>query len=67
MPPLLPLWMDAPCSPHQKAAHPPDMSATEGANGSKVHIAVDTLVHLLALKVTPTNEQERAQVGELAE
>jgi hypothetical protein len=34
--------------------------------GSKVHIAVDTLGHLLALKVTPANEQERAQVGALA-
>src|SRR5471032_3597240 len=35
--------------------------------GSKVHIAVDTLGHLLALKVTPANEQERAQVEDLAE
>lgn len=35
--------------------------------GSKVHIAVDTLGHLLALKITAANEQERAQVGELAE
>lgn len=34
--------------------------------GSKVHIAVDTLGHLLALYVTPANEQERAQVAELA-
>ena len=34
--------------------------------GSKVHIAVDTLGHLLALHVTPANEQDRAQVGELA-
>ena len=34
--------------------------------GSKVHIAVDTLGHLLALQVTPANEQERAQVAELA-
>ena len=34
--------------------------------GSKVHIAVDTLGHLLALLVTPANEQERAQVGQLA-
>ncbi len=33
--------------------------------GSKVHIAVDTLGHLLALKVTAANEQERAQVAEL--
>jgi len=35
--------------------------------GSKVHLAVDTLGHLLALVVTPANEQERAQVGALAE
>jgi transposase len=35
--------------------------------GSKVHIAVDTLGHLLALKVTAANEQERAQVGDLVE
>ena len=34
--------------------------------GSKVHLAVDTLGHLLALHVTPANEQERAQVTELA-
>ena len=34
--------------------------------GSKVHIAVDTLGYLLTLKVTPANEQERAQVKELA-
>lgn len=35
--------------------------------GSKVHLAVDTLGHLLALFVTPANEQERAQVSKLAE
>jgi transposase len=34
--------------------------------GSKVHIAVDTLGQLLAVHVTPANEQERAQVAELA-
>lgn len=34
--------------------------------GSKVHIAVDTLGHLLALKVTPANEQDRAQVATLS-
>lgn len=34
--------------------------------GSKVHAAVDTLGHLLALFVSPANEQERAWVGELA-
>src|SRR5688500_557835 len=35
--------------------------------GSKTHIAVDTLGHLLALIVTPADEQDRAQVAELAE
>ena len=34
--------------------------------GSKVHVAVDTLGHLLALKVTAADEQERAQVAEVA-
>jgi transposase len=31
--------------------------------GSKVHMAVDTLGHLLALHVTPAHEQERDQVA----
>lgn len=35
--------------------------------GSKVHAAVDTLGHLLALKVTAANEQDRAQVADLAQ
>lgn len=35
--------------------------------GSKIHMAVDTLGHLLALLVTPANEQERAQVAALAQ
>jgi transposase len=34
--------------------------------GRKVHLAVDTLGHLLATVITPANEQERAQVAELA-
>ena len=35
--------------------------------GSKVHLAVDTLGQLLAILVTPASEQDRAQVGALAE
>ena len=35
--------------------------------GSKVHAAVDTLGHLLALRVTPANAQDRDQVDILAE
>lgn len=47
-----------------------DRAAYDGAKrrkGSKTHMAVDTLGHLLALHVTPANEQDRAQVGELAQ
>ena len=51
----------------------PESGARAGYDGdkrrkeSKVHIAVDTLGHLLALKITPANEQDRAQVGLQAE
>lgn len=41
----------------------------EGAKrrkGSKIHAAVDALGNLLALHVTPANEQDRVQVEELA-
>jgi transposase len=34
--------------------------------GSKVHVAVDTLGHLLSLHVTAANEQDRQRVGKLA-
>jgi hypothetical protein len=50
----------------------PESGARAGFDGAKkkerhnVHIAVDTLGHLLALHVTPANEQDRAQVDELA-
>ncbi len=45
-------------------------AADDGAKrrrGSKTHIAVDRLGNLLALLVTPADEQDRALVGELAE
>jgi transposase len=35
--------------------------------GSKLHMAVDTLGHLLALHVTPANADDRAEVGRLAQ
>lgn len=34
--------------------------------GTKIHVAVDTLGHLLALIVTPANAQDRDQVAQLA-
>lgn len=45
-------------------------AAYDGAKrkkGSKTHMAVDTLGHLLALHVTPANDQDRDQVEQLAE
>lgn len=47
-----------------------ERAAYDGAKrrkGSKTHLAVDTLGHLLALHVTPANEQDRTQVGELVQ
>lgn len=35
--------------------------------GSKLHMAVDTLGHLLALHVTPANVDDRAEIGRLAD
>ncbi len=39
----------------------------KGKKGSKVHAAVDTLGHLLALRVSPANEDDREQVQKLCE
>ena len=50
----------------------PESEARAGYDGarrkkdSKVHAAVDTLGHLLTLRVTPADEQDRTQVDELA-
>jgi len=39
---------------------------TKRRKGNKVHLAVDTLGHLLALHVTSADQQDRTQVAELA-
>ena len=39
----------------------------KGKKGSKVHAAVDTLGHLLALSVSPANEDDREEVKKLSE
>jgi hypothetical protein len=46
-----------------------DRASHDGAKkkmGSEIHAVVDTLGNLLALETAPTNEQERAQVSDLA-
>ncbi len=42
------------------------MTTASAKRAALVHIAVDTLGHLLGLVVTPANEQDQAQVQELA-
>jgi len=39
----------------------------KGKKGSQVHAAVDTLGHLLALRVSPANEDDREEVRKLSE
>jgi len=54
----------------QSTAESSSRAGYDGAKrrkGNKVHLAVDTLGHLLALCVTAADEQDRAQVAELAQ
>jgi transposase len=47
-----------------------DRAGYDGAKrkkGSKIHVAVDTLGHLLTLHVTPADEQDRAQMKQIAQ
>jgi transposase len=50
-----------------ESGHRAGYDGAKRKRGSKVRAAVDTLGHLLALRVTPATEQDRAQVGALAE
>jgi len=49
-----------------ESGHRAGYDGAKRRKGSKVHLAVDTLGHLLVLHITPANEQNRAQMGELA-
>jgi transposase len=49
-----------------ESGHRSGYDGAKRKKGSKVHAAVDTLGHLLALLVTPANEQDREQVEVLA-
>lgn len=44
-----------------------DYDGYKRRRGSKVHMAVDTLRHVIAMTVTPADEQERAQFKDLCE
>lgn len=49
-----------------ESGHRAGYDGAKRKRGSKVHAAVDTLGHLLALHVTPASEQDREQVEKLA-
>jgi len=48
-----------------ESGHRAVVAGAKRKKGSKVHVAVDTLGHLLSLHVTPASEQDRAQVVSL--
>ena len=50
-----------------ESGHRAGYDGAKRRNGSKVHVAVDTLGHLLAALVTPATAQDRAQVAASAE
>jgi hypothetical protein len=50
-----------------ESGHRAGYDGAKRRKGSKVHLAVDTLGHLLTLDVTPASAQDRAQVAHLAE
>lgn len=49
-----------------ESGHRAGYDGAKRKKGSKIHMAVDTLGHLLALHVTPADEQDRAQVRKIA-
>jgi transposase len=73
MPNDLPPWPAAVCIDSRTLQSIPESGARaayDGAKrrkGSKVHIAVDTLGHLIALTVTPADAGNRTQVAALAQ
>src|SRR3982750_889608 len=49
-----------------ESGHRAGYDGAKRKRGSKLHLAVDTLGHLLTLHVTPATADDRAEVGRLA-
>jgi transposase len=49
-----------------ESGHRAGYDGAKRKKGSKIHLSVDTLGYLLALRVTPADQQDRAQVKQLA-
>lgn len=49
-----------------ESGHRAGYDGAKRKKGSKIHLAVDTLGHLLSLYVTPADEQDRTQVKKIA-
>ncbi|HJU16644.1 MAG TPA: IS5 family transposase [Stellaceae bacterium] len=65
------IWTVGPCSRRRpfdrlRSGGRAGYDGAKRKKGSKVHLAVDTFGHLLALHITPANEQDRAQIDTLA-
>ena len=54
------------CRARRRAGRGPATTGTRSARAARSTLAVDTLGHLLALRVTPANAQDRDQVAALA-
>ena len=50
-----------------ESGHRAGYDGAKKRKGTKVHLAVDTLGHVLAVLTTPANEQDRAQVKDLCQ
>ncbi len=62
-----PCWTIAPLLSTLESGARASYEGAQRTMGNTVHRMDDTLGHLLALRVTAANEQDRAQVGGLAE
>jgi Transposase DDE domain len=62
--PVRSFWTDVRCN--RESGPRAGYDGHKRKRGRKVHMAVDTLGNLLAVHITPANEQERAQVAEPA-
>lgn len=64
-PPRRPLWDGRTLQSTPESGHCAGWNGAKRRKGIKTHIAVDTLGQLLSVVITPANERDRAQVGEL--
>ena len=60
------IWDSRTLQSTPESGHRAGYDGAKRRRGSKIHMAVDTLGHLLALHVTPADQQDRSRVKQLA-